>query len=130
MASYKTIQSSLSSLPSVLPSDLKAVFVGATSGIGQSVLLRFARATASKSPSIYIVGRNAKTSAPLVAQVSSINPSAKVEFVEKDVSLIQGVDEAAIEIKKSGLDRIDYLIMSVGFISFNGRIGMSAYIQP
>lgn len=124
MVSYKTIQPSLSTLPSVLPSDLKAVFVGATSGIGRSVLLQFARATASKSPTIYIVGRNAQTSAPLVAEVSSTNPSAKVEFIEKDVSLIQGVDEAVIEIKKSGLDKIDYLIMSVGFISFNGRQGM------
>ncbi|CRG87080.1 hypothetical protein PISL3812_04095 [Talaromyces islandicus] len=130
MASYKTIQTSLSSLPSILPPDLKAVFVGATSGIGQSVLFEFARATASKSPSIYIVGRNAKTSAHLVAEVRSINPSAKVEFIEKDVSLIQGVDEAVIEIKKTGLDRIDYLIMSVGFISFSGRQETKEGLEP
>ncbi|KAK9236563.1 hypothetical protein V1525DRAFT_433634 [Lipomyces kononenkoae] len=130
MVSYKTIIQSLSSLPSTLPSNLTAVFVGATSGIGQATLIHFARATVSKSPTIYIVGRSASASGKLIADLRTINPSAKIEFVERDVSLIKGVDEAVADMKKDGLDKLDYLIMSVGFISLEGRKETKEGLEP
>ncbi|KAH8689983.1 hypothetical protein BGW36DRAFT_390032 [Talaromyces proteolyticus] len=130
MVSYRTILTSLSTLPSSLPSGLKAVFVGATSGIAQSVLIEFARATVGKSPTLYIVGRSRQASAKLLEELHTINPSATIEFIVQDVSLIQGVDEAVVEIKKDGLDKIDYLVMAVGFISFEGRKETKEGLEP
>lgn len=128
MVSYNTIKTTNTTvLPSSLPQNLTAVFLGATSGIGQSALRQLAQASVHKAPRVYIVGRNARAAEPFLAELRQTNPSGTFVFVEHDVSLIAGVNAAVAEIQDSlrteGESKIDLLFLSMGFISFEGRTG-------
>lgn len=116
-------ESNKHALPAVLPSGLTAVFLGATSGIGLASLKQFVIATDNKSPRVYVVGRSAKAATQLLAELRQSNPSATIEFIERDVSLIREVEPAVEQIKQRE-SKVDYLFISVGFVSFQGRIGM------
>ncbi|KAF2729889.1 hypothetical protein EJ04DRAFT_515626 [Polyplosphaeria fusca] len=97
--------------------NLTAVFVGATQGIGLGTLQVFAKHTSSASPSIYIVGRSQKGLDSLAAQISSLNPSAKVIPVRaNDLTLVKDAQTAANEITSSA-DKVDFLFMSPGYIT-------------
>jgi short-subunit dehydrogenase len=109
-------------LPNSLPQDFTAVFVGATSGIGRSALEHLATVSKGKSPRLYVIGRSATAAAPLIASLRQANPSASVEFIEKDVSLVKSVDEVASIIKKNE-SKVDLLFLSPGFLPFEGRRG-------
>ena len=123
MVAIKTIKTSNSTtLPKSLPQNLTAVFLGATSGIGRSTVKQLAIATDGKSPTIYIVGRSAPAATSLIAELRQSNPSATVEFIERDVSLVKEADAAMQEISKRET-KVDILFMSVGFMSFEGRKG-------
>ena len=123
MVAIKAIKTSNSTtLPNSLPQNLTAVFLGATSGIGRSTVKQLAIATDVKSPTIYIVGRSASAATSLIAELRQSNPSANVEFIERDVSLVKEADAAMQEISKRET-KVDILFMSVGFMSFEGRKG-------
>lgn len=123
MVAINTIKkSNTTALPQALPQNLTAVFLGATSGIGRSTIKQLAIATDNKSPTIYIVGRSISAAAPLVAELRQSNPSATIEFIERDVSLVKEVDAAMQEVAKRET-KVDLLFMSVGFMSFEGRKG-------
>jgi short-subunit dehydrogenase len=101
-----------------LPAGSVAVFIGATSGIGEEGLRQFVQyATA---PKIYVVGRKAAAAVPLMNDLKQRNPSAVLEFIEKDASLIRDIDAFCSTIKTKE-QKVDFLFLSVGFISFNGR---------
>ncbi|UNI15576.1 hypothetical protein JDV02_002100 [Purpureocillium takamizusanense] len=97
---------------------LVAVFLGATSGIGQNALRLFAERTIE--PRIYIVARNAKTIGPFIEELQDKNPGGKYEVIEKDVSLLKNVDEVA-RIVRGKETKLDLLFLSVGFFSLHGR---------
>ena len=99
---------------------LVALFLGATSGIGQAVLKQFAQHAVK--PRVYIVARNATATAPLVEELRRLNADGQYEVVEKNVSLIKETDEVA-KIVKAKETKLDLLFMSVGFFSFDGRQG-------
>ncbi|KAF7562156.1 hypothetical protein G7046_g1992 [Stylonectria norvegica] len=121
MVSVTTIKAAnTSTLPASLPVGFTAVFIGGTSGIGNSALRQLAIATRDKSPRIYIIGRNAVAASPLIADLRQSNSSATFEFIEKDVSLLRDTT-AAVEQIKAQETKIDLLFMSAGFLSFNGR---------
>lgn len=115
-------QSNAQALPAALPSGLVAVFIGATSGIGKATLEQFIVATRDKSPRVYITGRSTAAAVPLLAELRQSNPSASLEFIEQDVSLVRNVDAAVSQIKQNET-KVDLLFITVGFISFQGRIG-------
>lgn len=115
-------ESNANVLPSALPSGLVAVFLGATSGIGQATLKQFIVATKHKSPRVYVVGRSASAVYQQLADLRQLNPSATIEFVEQDVSLVRNVDPAVNQIKQRET-KVDLLFLSVGFVSVQGRIG-------
>jgi NADP-dependent 3-hydroxy acid dehydrogenase YdfG len=56
MVSLSDIQSSNSRIASTLPRGLVAVFVGATSGIGETTLKQFAKH--AHQPRVYFIGRS------------------------------------------------------------------------
>ncbi|KAF7555936.1 hypothetical protein G7Z17_g1814 [Cylindrodendrum hubeiense] len=116
-------------LPSALPSGLVAVFLGGTSGIGQATLKQFVVATKDKSPRVYIVGRSSKAAYPLLAELRQSNPSASIEFIEQDVSLVRSVDAAVSQIRQHE-SKVDLLFMSVGFVTFQGRIDTIEGLEP
>lgn len=117
MTSIKTVRASnasidLDQLPRV------AVFVGATSGIGQATLsLLLSKQTPIK---VYIVGRNQSKNAELLDNFRQINSKAEIVWVEAQVSLMAEVKEATDEIKRKEKS-IDLLILSAGIFPLSDR---------
>ncbi|KAH7021949.1 hypothetical protein EDB80DRAFT_693872 [Ilyonectria destructans] len=122
-------ESNAKALPAALPSGLVAVFIGATSGIGKATLEQFVVATKDKSPRVYITGRSTEAALPLLAELRQSNPSASLEFIEQDVSLVRNVDAAVSQIKQNET-KLDLLFITVGFISFQGRIETTEGLEP
>ncbi|KAF4451249.1 Dehydrogenase/reductase SDR family member 12 [Fusarium austroafricanum] len=130
MVAISTIKGSNSTvLPKSLPENLTAVFLGATSGIGRSTTRQFNIATDNKSPTIYIVGRSHSAAVPLIAELREANPSASIQFIERDVSLVKETDAAMKEIANKET-KVDLLFMSVGFMSFEGRKETKEKLEP
>lgn len=120
MVTLQTVQASNDRLKETA-AGLVAVFLGATSGIGQNALRQFVERTVE--PRAYIVARNATAISPFIEELRSKNPGGKYEVIEKDVSLVKNVDEVAAIVKEKET-KLDLLFLSVGFFSFDGRQGM------
>ncbi|KAL1754906.1 hypothetical protein FB107DRAFT_214659 [Schizophyllum commune] len=99
-------------------SPVNAVFVGGTSGIGHGMASALARATKGNAR-IVIVGRNQAAAKELIASFPS-PANTLSSFIPCDVTLMRNVHAAAKEIKLQ-LPTINYLVMSTGFFSLNGR---------
>jgi NADP-dependent 3-hydroxy acid dehydrogenase YdfG len=95
MVSLSNVQLSNSLISSTLPR-LVAVFVGATSGIGEITLKKFAKY--SHQPRAYFVGRSQDAADRIVAECRAINPHGEYIFIKADVSLIRVVDKVCEEI--------------------------------
>jgi NAD(P)-dependent dehydrogenase (short-subunit alcohol dehydrogenase family) len=118
MVKYAEILKSNSSFFSTrAASNLTAVFVGATQGIGLGALRAFAKHTSGASPTIYLVGRSQRSLDALKSQVADLNASAKVYPVRADdLTLVKDAQAAANQIA-SQAEKIDFLIMSPGYVS-------------
>ncbi|KAF7677539.1 hypothetical protein GT037_004398 [Alternaria burnsii] len=101
-----------------LPPNLVAVFVGGTSGIGFFTAREFVRNTTS--PHVYLIGRNATEAGKIMEELSSINSSSQISFIQKDLSLLKNVDEACSEIK-SKEKQVNILFMTCGYLTVQGR---------
>ncbi|PYI01561.1 NAD(P)-binding protein [Aspergillus sclerotiicarbonarius CBS 121057] len=116
MVSLKAVQASNAGLRA-LP-NITALFVGGTSGIGQSTLRQLARY--ADSPTAYIVGRDQARASPFLSELHELSPKGRFHFIEADVSLARNVDVACRQI----LDKekhLNYLFMTPGGISLGGR---------
>ncbi|KAH6884864.1 hypothetical protein B0T10DRAFT_539774 [Thelonectria olida] len=129
MVSISTVKAANAQLPTILPNNLVAVFIGATSGIGLSALQQFVIATDSKQPRVYIVGRSASAAAPVIADLRQSNSSAEISFIEQDISLVGNVDKVVDEVKRHE-EKLDFLFVSPGFIPFDGRRETSEGLEP
>jgi NAD(P)-dependent dehydrogenase (short-subunit alcohol dehydrogenase family) len=119
MPSLNTIRASNALLRTTLKSPT-ALFVGGTSGIGQSTLRQLARHT--ESPTAYIIGRNEARAKPFLSELRDLNGNGKFHFIEADVSLARNVDVACEEILDKA-EKLNFLFMTPGGISFGGRNG-------
>ncbi|KAJ9161574.1 NAD(P)-binding protein [Coniochaeta hoffmannii] len=117
MVSLKDVQASNSQIKSTFPSELVAVFVGSTSGIGAYALKEFAHRTAK--PRIYFVGRSEEAADKLLVELKSLNPGGEYIFLKCDASLLRSVDELCLEIKARE-SAINVLFMSQGTLKFSG----------
>ncbi|PQE31252.1 short-chain dehydrogenase reductase SDR protein [Rutstroemia sp. NJR-2017a WRK4] len=90
MVSLSDIESSNSRIYSTL-TPLVALFVGATSGIGEATLKKFAKY--SKQPRAYFIGRSQDAADRIITQCKALNPEGEYIFRKADVSLIKIVDE-------------------------------------
>jgi NADP-dependent 3-hydroxy acid dehydrogenase YdfG len=95
MVSLSDVRLSNSLISSTLPR-LVAVFVGATSGIGEITLKKFAKY--SHQPRAYFVGRSQGAADRIVAECKALNPQGEYIFIKADVSLIRVVDKVCEEI--------------------------------
>lgn len=103
---------------SSLPAGLVAVFAGATSGIGSTALLAFAKHVSR--PKIYFIGRSDAAAADLIRQMKESNPDGEYIFLKKDLSLLKNVDEVCKEI--TGKEKaINLLVMSQGGLIMGGE---------
>lgn len=97
-----------------------AVFVGATSGLGEHTAYAFAKYT--HKPTIYIVGRNPEAGARVLKKLQEINPDpeSKYYFLRHDVTLISEADKLSKEISANE-SKVNLLFISSGFLTMNGR---------
>ena len=110
-----------------LPAGLVAVFLGSTSGIGQSALIQFAEHAVQ--PHIYIAARRASATTGLLEELRRKNPDGTYTVIEKDVSLIRETDDV-VEFIKTRETKVDLLFESMGFISFVGRQETAEGLEP
>ncbi|KAK4995203.1 hypothetical protein LTR66_004927 [Elasticomyces elasticus] len=87
MVSLTDVQASNSRIATALPPRLVAVFVGATSGIGEATLKQFAKHT--YRPRVYFVGRSQEAGEHITAECEALNSEGEFVFVKADTSLIQ-----------------------------------------
>jgi NAD(P)-dependent dehydrogenase (short-subunit alcohol dehydrogenase family) len=103
------------------PSIPTAVFVGGTSGIGEAMASTFARMTKGNA-NIIIVGRNRDAADRIISSFPKPTPDkgVKHEFIQCDVSLLKNV-HATTSYMLSRLDKINFLVISPGYINLTGR---------
>ncbi|KAG7091789.1 putative secondary metabolism biosynthetic enzyme [Marasmius oreades] len=97
-----------------------AVFVGGTSGIGQAMAEAFATHTEGNAH-IVIIGRNQAAAENILSKFPKpSSPHAKHEFVQCDVTLMKNVKKATDDLVER-LPKIDYLVMSPGYMTMKDR---------
>lgn len=116
MVSLDIVQASNSLITSTFPPGIVAVFVGATSGIGEVTLKKFAEYT--RQPRVYIIGRSQNAANRIMAECKALNSDGKYTFIKADVSLIHGVDEVCQKIKLKE-EYINLLFLSAGVPSLD-----------
>lgn len=128
MVSLQIVQQSNARL-ATLPKGLVALFIGATSGIGQSALEQFAQH--ASAPRIYTVARPQTVASheKLLSSLQEANPDGTYNLITADVSLISEVDKVVNDIKQSET-KLDLLFLSAGFMAFEGRKDTSEGLDP
>ncbi|KAF4632513.1 hypothetical protein G7Y89_g5616 [Cudoniella acicularis] len=111
MVSLSEVQASNARIASELPSGLVAVFIGATSGIGEYTLKKFAKH--ARNPRVYFIGRSQEAGNLISAECLAMNPGGKFEFIKADTSLIRNVDNVCRDIK-SKEESINLLFLTIG----------------
>ncbi|RDL40014.1 Uncharacterized protein BP5553_04354 [Venustampulla echinocandica] len=111
MVTLADVKSSNALIPSTLPPGLVAVFVGATNGIGEVTLKKFAKQ--SRQPRVYLVGRSQDAADRIIAECRMLNSAGEYIYIKADVSLIRVVDEVCDSIKAKE-KTINLLFLSAG----------------
>lgn len=92
--------------------------MGGTSGIAESTAQQFCRH--AEDPTVILIGRNTDAAARIITELKDIAPAGTYSFVQKDVSLLENVDEAC-EVIKTQANKINLLFMTSGTMSLKGR---------
>lgn len=113
------VTSSNSRIAAKYPDGLVAIFVGATSGIGEFTLLQFAEDVPHSK--VFFVGRNADAGARIKKECEALGPTSTFDFIQSDISLIKNVDVVCKEIeKKTGY--INLLFLTQGTLDFSSGV--------
>jgi short-subunit dehydrogenase len=124
MVSLLDVQSSNSRIASALPPGLVSVFVGGTSGVGETSLKQFAKHT--RQPRVHFVGRSQEAGDCIAAECKVLNSEGQYTIVKADTSLICTVDDICQDIK-SKEKSVTLLFLSTG--TFVTNVGMSAILS-
>ncbi|KAJ5860167.1 uncharacterized protein N7529_007477 [Penicillium soppii] len=117
MVSFETVKSSNSAIKEYGP-NLVAVFVGGTSGIGESTARAFVKYAVS--PRVYLVGRSETRASKIIEDLRALNPDGQISFIKSDVSRLHEVDLACKDIQAKE-EKINLLILSPGILTTKGR---------
>jgi NAD(P)-dependent dehydrogenase (short-subunit alcohol dehydrogenase family) len=103
--------------------------MGATAGIGQSTLQHFAQH--ASAPRIYTIARPSAvaTHEELLGSLRHSKPSGSYHIITADVSLITEIDKV-VEVIRQKETKIDILVMSAGFMAFEGRKNTREGLDP
>lgn len=96
----------------------RAIVVGGTSGIGQGIALRLAKAKAS----VTILGRSRERGEAVVREMraeAGDDAAAQFAFVECDAQMLGNVKAFADEFRRSG-ERLDMLVLTQGIATTQG----------
>lgn len=128
MVSLQVIQQSNARLAAA-PKGLVALFIGATSGIGQSALQQLAEH--ARAPRIYSVARPASAPAheAFLAGLRQARPEGTYTLIAADVSLVSEVDKVVQAVTRKET-KLDLLVMSPGFMAFEGRADTREGLDP
>ncbi|KAM7187296.1 NAD(P)-binding protein [Naviculisporaceae sp. PSN 640] len=121
MVNLSTIKKTLEDLKSTAPTNLTAVVVGGTNGIGKGFLYKLAEYT--PSPKIYIVGRKESTLNSIVDDLKK-NVNAKgnyIPIIASDLTLLKEVSHATSQILAQETSHLDLLFLSQGYLTLSGR---------
>lgn len=130
MVSIEEVRLSNASLAtSPQASGLVAVFVGASSGIGQSALEHFAKAAPASR--IYSTAREKSTAShrQFLDTLEQTNPSISCTLLQADAALVGDIDRAMEEVLKKE-SKVDLLFMSAGCFAFEGRVNTEEGLDP
>ncbi|KAL9095083.1 MAG: hypothetical protein Q9165_002686 [Trypethelium subeluteriae] len=114
MVSFSEVQSSNSRISSTFPSGLVAIFVGATSGIGEYTLKQFAKY--ARRPRVYFLGRSQDAGDRIAGECKEVNPEGTYQFIKADVSSICEVDNVCRSVA-SQEQAINLLFLSQGTLT-------------
>ncbi|KAK7932260.1 hypothetical protein PG985_002972 [Apiospora marii] len=115
MVSFEAIRASNAQISTTLPPGLVAVFVGATSGIGETTLKQFVKR--APQPRIYFIGRREHEGARIEAELRELNPGGVYHFVQADVSLLRNVDDVCRHLRARE-SVINLLFLTCGSLLF------------
>ncbi|KAK0546588.1 hypothetical protein OC845_004541 [Tilletia horrida] len=118
MVTYAQVQASNETIASQLTGPLVAVFIGATSGIGEHSVKRFAKRT--KNAKIYLLGRSQAAADRIKGEIDAFGTGTQLEFLPADLSLIRNVDKICAEIQAKE-KAINVLFMSQGNANFRTK---------
>lgn len=116
MLALSAVQLSNAAISKESPPGLVGVFIGATSGIGQATLLRFAKY--AQQPRLYFVGRSQSAADEILHQLNQINADGQYEFIKADASLLSVVDDVCQSIRQKET-KIDILFQSQGTLDIS-----------
>lgn len=111
MVALETVRASNEKIASTLPSGLVAVFVGATNGVGEATVRRFAKY--ASAPRVYLIGRSQEAGTRIVNECKALNPDGEFTFIAKDTSLIRNVDEICKTIERNE-QSVNLLFLTIG----------------
>ncbi|KAF7289746.1 hypothetical protein MIND_01348200 [Mycena indigotica] len=97
--------------PSYVP---VAIFVGGTSGIGQSMAEAFAQYVGGKAH-IIIIGRNERAAEEIISRFPA-STGYTHEFLPCDLRLMANVRAVCVEIRQK-VDRVNFLVLTAGYAS-------------
>ena len=117
MVALTDVQSSNTRIASALPPGLVAVFVGATSGIGETSVKQFAKH--SRQPRVYFIGRSQEAGDRIAAECKALNSEGEYIFIKADTSLIRNVDDVCRDIKNKE-KAVNILFLSTGSLISKG----------
>ncbi|KIA75334.1 short-chain dehydrogenase [Aspergillus ustus] len=128
MVSLQTVQHANAGI-AALPSGLVALFMGATSGIGQSTLQHFAGHAPSSR--IYSIARPSSVASheSFLSTLRDANSSVTTNLITADVSLISEIDRLVDDLKQTE-SKIDIVFLSAGFMAFEGRHDTKEGLDP
>lgn len=124
MVTLSQVHASNAQLTTSLPAELVAVFVGATSGIGEAALKEFVSQT--KRPKCYLVGRSEQAATRIIGECKTLNPDARIVFMRADTSLVKEADRLCEDIT-SREDAINILFLSAGVAVFDRQSTFALY---
>lgn len=119
MVALTDVQSSNTRVASALPPGLVAVFVGATSGIGETSLKQFAKH--SSQPRVYFIGRSQEAGDRIAAECKALNSEGEYIFIKADTSLLCNVDDVCRGIKNKE-KAVNLLFLSTGSLISKGML--------
>ena len=116
MVAQMTVDASNARILTELPPGLTAVFIGATSGLGEMTLMAFAKH--AKAPNVLFVGRNVDAGNRIQQACVAENPEGSFTFIARDTSLLCNVDELCEEITAQ-TQHVYLLVLSTGILDFS-----------